>query len=499
MSSSTDAQVSQLYVALFGRAPDAEGLAFWAGKFDAQLTFTQVAEAMYATAPARAYYPDGATDSQVISSFYLNVLGRTADAEGLAYWTEKLTQPGATRSSVLADMVDVVTHYFGTDTAGLESARLFGNRVSAGVFYGENGGSIENATQVLAGVTSSVFSVLDARVLVKDSASGSVDAGGYSSVTFKTITGDVVLWNVLDGVTLRVDKGSDKFAIDVDLLDPSGTADDLTVYLPGADTENRLHLRVPGYESLHVIAPSHDAIQILSLSGTALATLQLTGSAWTMAVKDSDPLPPTVDPATVFADLVDASSFTVDSLDVSLSPDALLLGGDGVDTLWGTSESGATAQGSADDDELGGFGVIAFAGGAGHDQFRMGATRGVFDATIADFQVGIDRFQLDLLATNHLAATSTNVADYGVWYADQVVLDDTANFQNYLNAAAKEHSPTLTTYAEVSWFQYGGDTYVFVDNSNANTFVSGLDRYVKLTGLVDLHGLQYDSQAAVLG
>ena len=42
-------EVSQLYVALFGRAPDGEGLGYWVQRRDAGLSVAQVANEMYAT------------------------------------------------------------------------------------------------------------------------------------------------------------------------------------------------------------------------------------------------------------------------------------------------------------------------------------------------------------------------------------------------------------------------------------------------------------------
>ena len=79
------AQVSQMYVAMFGRAPDGEGLGFWTQKMADGETITQIADQMYATSPARSYYPDFLTNQEIIGRFYVNVLGRTADTEGLNY------------------------------------------------------------------------------------------------------------------------------------------------------------------------------------------------------------------------------------------------------------------------------------------------------------------------------------------------------------------------------------------------------------------------------
>ena len=149
-------QVSQLYVALFGRAPDAEGLAFWTQMLAGGASVADVANTMYATDPARSFYPLFLTNQEIVASFYQNVLGRPADAEGLAYWTAKLNAPGATPGSVIQEMIDVVVNYIawgGTDPDGIVSHNLFINKVEVAQAYGEAGGSIAGASAILVGVT----------------------------------------------------------------------------------------------------------------------------------------------------------------------------------------------------------------------------------------------------------------------------------------------------------------------------------------------------------
>ena len=67
--------------------------------------------------------------------------------------------------------------------------------------------------------------------------------------------------------------------------------------------------------------------------------------------------------------------------------------------------------------------------------------------------------------------------------ATKVTLASTASFQDYANAAVDGTSAAK----ELAWFQYGGDTYVVVDNATGGaTFVNGTDFIIKLTGLIDL-------------
>lgn len=204
--------VSQLYVALFGRAPDGEGLGYWVQQLDAGQSLTQIADTMYAIAPARAYYPTFMTNSEIITSFYVNVLGRTPDAEGAAYWTAKLNEPGATPGSVITEIINVVANYSGTDPAGLTSQALYNNKVSVAQWYGEQNGTVIDASAILNGVTADPATVIAAK-------SGPVASG-------QTLTNgtDVATANVFNAPMVYVPDGSDRILSlqDEDVL--TGTA-----------------------------------------------------------------------------------------------------------------------------------------------------------------------------------------------------------------------------------------------------------------------------------
>ena len=160
---SNQQEISRLYVALFGRAPDSEGLSYWTSRLAAGESSAQLADAMYAVAPARAYYPLGLGPGDIVAAFYLNVLGRQADDSGLTYWTGKITQAGATPGSVIAEMISVVANYSGTVPEGLKSARLFNNRVTVALYYGQNIGTLgTSATQAIASVTDDYATVTSA-------------------------------------------------------------------------------------------------------------------------------------------------------------------------------------------------------------------------------------------------------------------------------------------------------------------------------------------------
>lgn len=112
----TQTQVSQLYVAIFGRASEGEGNRFWqawqpegALKPDTAST----AAKMLDTQAAREYFGTGLdTDQAFIEHIYLNTLNKTPtdDSSGIAYWVGELGK-GKSRGEVVATLVGVIKDY----------------------------------------------------------------------------------------------------------------------------------------------------------------------------------------------------------------------------------------------------------------------------------------------------------------------------------------------------------------------------------------------------
>ena len=88
-------EISQLYQSILGRAPDAAGLAYWKNQLANGVPLATIQQQFQATpeAKARANQTGGAATSgggDQISALYQSVLGRTPDANGLAYWNQQL-------------------------------------------------------------------------------------------------------------------------------------------------------------------------------------------------------------------------------------------------------------------------------------------------------------------------------------------------------------------------------------------------------------------------
>jgi hypothetical protein len=136
-------QVSQLYVALFGRASEGSGNAFWQSQPD----MTTAADAMLGTRAATDYFGTSLDSNRAfIEHIYLNTLNKTVedDAGGITYWTTMLDQ-GSTRGDVVASLLGVISHYAPgglyhdpNDAATVAAYNQFTNRVIVSDYMAEH-------------------------------------------------------------------------------------------------------------------------------------------------------------------------------------------------------------------------------------------------------------------------------------------------------------------------------------------------------------------------
>lgn len=500
MGIGTSIEVSQLYVAMFGRAPDSEGLTFWASLRDSGQSVAQLANAMFATAPARTYFPDALTNQEIIASFYVNVLGRQADAGGLEFWTAKLDADGATPGSVIAEMIGVVASYGGSDPAGIASAALFNNRSAAAQFYAEHNGSLQHSTSVLAGVTGAASTVVDARTLVvATGASGTIDAAGFSEISIGGLSGDLTLSHVGPDAGLLVRESIAKmvphpilvyapeWTLRVELEDASGQSDGLNVTILSAGITNAGNLSVPGIENVFIDAVDTDEtphFNRVNFVDERLTSLVVAGE-----VNFS------------FGSKINLATFDATGLSgyariwsSPLSDRATLLGGAGDDTFW-AALGGFTTDGGAGNDRIfvGADGVDLATGGSGADTFEVirSVSKDEF-ATITDFTKGIGP-----VAGDHIDLTSLFWFMPVKWISAKMDVGPATTLDACLDAATAATNIHQNGYSNIRWFQHANDTYIVLDNSNSSTFHEAVDQFVKLVGLIDLSTLTLDMNDAL--
>lgn len=302
---------------------------------------------------------------------------------------------------------------------------------------------------------------------------GDVTDFTYSSTGLSA--GSLTLDNMSNNATLELtDAGA---GVTVTMDDATGTSDSFNIVtkVDAADLDFGT-VDVAGVETLNITAT--DTTPINTTTGAATiskATLEIADAAVKAVIVTGNA---NIDLTASGAALtyMDASAATGKVTFSSAVNSAVVKGGSAADTLTATANSQKLNGGAGADVLVVTGNLTELTGGAGADTFNIGdATTNVNSyATITDLSAG-DKIKFSSGAENFAAS--------------KVVLANTAVFQDFANAAI-----AATNDGEVSWFQFGGDTYIIenvaIGGQNSNndevTFTNGSDIIVNITGLVDL-------------
>ena len=142
MATVTSAQqtaITNLYIGLFNRAPDANGLQFWAQALADGASLSTITGGFIASPESQAIYTPAQTAEQFVSTFYQTVFGRAPDAAGLAFWTGVLNAAGGTGSAaakavLVSKIVEIVATPLTTKPAGLSDAEYAQTVADRGTF-----------------------------------------------------------------------------------------------------------------------------------------------------------------------------------------------------------------------------------------------------------------------------------------------------------------------------------------------------------------------------
>ncbi|MFO0052308.1 MAG: DUF4214 domain-containing protein [Dolichospermum sp.] len=99
--------VQELYVTLLGRAADGPGRNYWVGKLNTGTSVADVTKEIIASPEAQDKYA-GLINSQFVEKLYSNAFGRATDAEGLAYWVGRLNS--STRAAVTLEILGAASN-----------------------------------------------------------------------------------------------------------------------------------------------------------------------------------------------------------------------------------------------------------------------------------------------------------------------------------------------------------------------------------------------------
>ena len=176
MANAIASQVQALYVGYLGRAADQAGLDFWTNAIaNGTSTIESVALGFTLSQEYTSKY-EGLSNEELAAAIYENVLGRAADADGLAFWVGELEKGVQTPETLLAAMINslgavdqkvidnkvLVANAF-TTAAGENYDAAAGAKVLVGVDGTE--ASVEAALATIPGATFTLTTGVDTPAL----------------------------------------------------------------------------------------------------------------------------------------------------------------------------------------------------------------------------------------------------------------------------------------------------------------------------------------------
>jgi hypothetical protein len=123
-------ELAEMYVAYFNRAPDAEGLFYWADKLAEGRTMDQIAERFFDQDETRALYTDPSDTDAFVTSVYANVLGRTPDADGFTFWKGKLSANEVTQGAFVLNIIEAAKN-----GGGPSDAAYLSDKTDLGIYF----------------------------------------------------------------------------------------------------------------------------------------------------------------------------------------------------------------------------------------------------------------------------------------------------------------------------------------------------------------------------
>ena len=192
MAINTDA-VQRLYVAYFNRPADPGGLAYWEGLLPStaatQAQLTTLAAGFSGSAEYAMLY-GSLPNTVMVNSLYLNLFGRAAEAAGLSYWAGRLQAGSETFASLALQLTYSAQ---GTDATAIANKVSAANAFTAEInTFGEI--VSYNGTAAAASARSWLATVTDSTASLAAATSAAALAKAVSDATAIGTAGQAALW-----------------------------------------------------------------------------------------------------------------------------------------------------------------------------------------------------------------------------------------------------------------------------------------------------------------
>lgn len=369
MATTLASQVQELYVGYLGRAADKAGLDFWVKAIESGTsTLESVALGFTLSEEYKAQY-NGLTTTQLVAKVYQNVLGRAADADGLAFWAGEVNKGvikadtlvktmisslGAIDQLTIDNKVAAANAY--TIAAGDKYSVEAGKAAVTGASVGTVPG-VQNPSQTFTLTTGNDFADV----------AGSFRNASTTPFDFKFTTGNEVVnatTTTMGNAGANSDSLADGSTADADVLNVSVTGNTTMATIANIETIN---FNVVAGTAASTVANlvGVTGLKTITLSGSPAGAIDLTnGGAYTSI-------------GATGVTTIDASKMTTGGISVSSAGAATtaaltITGSDAADTITGGLGADTINGGAGADTLAGGAGEDTINGGAGNDFIQGG-------------------------------------------------------------------------------------------------------------------------------
>ncbi len=98
-------ELIKMYVAAFIRAPEKSGLEYWMLQLANGKSFDEILDTVFSLDIVKEIYPQDLPNESFVTLIYVNVFGKSPDVEGLLYWSHQLVL-GRGRGALVMDMIN---------------------------------------------------------------------------------------------------------------------------------------------------------------------------------------------------------------------------------------------------------------------------------------------------------------------------------------------------------------------------------------------------------
>ncbi|EGV30166.1 Lecithin:cholesterol acyltransferase [Thiorhodococcus drewsii AZ1] len=172
-------RATEIYIATMGYSPDNEGLQYWIGNIDdAGWTPTAVAQSFFDQPLVKEKYPDDLGYEELIEALYQNIFGRSADADGKAYWLEQLNAGLVRRNEMIITLIEGGW----ANPDAVDDMARFGNQVKVGLAFAAEQAVREIAYSRLSEEQQTRLRMLGAQILMVVTADNETRSTAIASI-----------------------------------------------------------------------------------------------------------------------------------------------------------------------------------------------------------------------------------------------------------------------------------------------------------------------------